>query len=651
MINKVQTCSNESRKNYIRNLIDLEPVGIQKNTGVSKKMLFERTLDNGKLLNDLGKNGNWHPLKIHFDYSNLNSIYESNTSSYDFITKMLMPTVRDYVNDTLMVREDSGVTFTNEGGECAEAYGSPDIRNELVDADLILVITTESEGKDTIASASPCQIHAVSGRPVVGRVNFNLKMIDNNFDLFFDQFGTIYHEITHVLGFEPDQFKYFLKPNMSRYKKEEVLTTRKIGGKSQTMIQTPKVVEFVRKHFDCDSLPGAAVEDAGGEGSAGAHWEKVYFGGEYMVSNSVINPVISGLTIALLEDSGWYKFRKGERQDTQSNDGKVVSTEPYYWLKGYGCGVYVENCPKSSNSCTKTGTAGCSYDDTFEATCNSSEFTAVKLLKKNPVETCSYYVGNDMGLDDCRIENNADEDKDMLYETHGFNRRCFNSNVERKDTGDYKDGTICLQPKCERQGSSITLKFQYGVKWYTCSKSNEKIAVNDANIKGNISCPANMERFCDRYLNKCPNDCNMRGRCMSDGQCLCYSGFSGVSCGGNQTSTVVLKNGVMISKTVSHGCTNGCKNGTCMDDIGYCMCDTGYKSLDCSVEDDGFTGVDTSVVDEVASKNAVVVKAIKSTKSGFTNINHPPKSKPVRIFLPFFSHLKINIGEENTSHQ
>lgn len=86
----------------------------------------------------------------------------------------------------------------------------------------------------------------------------------------------------------------------------------------------------------------------------------------------------------------------------------------------------------------------------------------------------------------------------------------------------------------------------------------------------------------------------------------------------------------MISKTVSHGCTNGCKNGTCMDDIGYCMCDTGYKSLDCSVEDDGFTGVDTSVVDEVASKNAVVVKAIKSTKSGFTNINHPPKSKPGR---------------------
>ena len=44
-----------------------------------------------------------------------------------------------------------------------------------------------------------------------------------------------------------------------------------------TMIVTPKVVEEVRKHFDCDELEGAELEDQGEIGTKFTHWEKRVF--------------------------------------------------------------------------------------------------------------------------------------------------------------------------------------------------------------------------------------------------------------------------------------------------------------------------------------------------------------------------------------
>lgn len=48
-------------------------------------------------------------------------------------------------------------------------------------------------------------------------------------------------------------------------------------SKKIDMMVTPRVVEEVRKHFDCDRLEGAELEDQGGEGTALTHWEKRIF--------------------------------------------------------------------------------------------------------------------------------------------------------------------------------------------------------------------------------------------------------------------------------------------------------------------------------------------------------------------------------------
>jgi leishmanolysin-like peptidase len=43
------------------------------------------------------------------------------------------------------------------------------------------------------------------------------------------------------------------------------------------MVVTPRVVEEVRKHFGCDDLEGAELEDQGEEGTSLTHWEKRVF--------------------------------------------------------------------------------------------------------------------------------------------------------------------------------------------------------------------------------------------------------------------------------------------------------------------------------------------------------------------------------------
>ncbi|ETN75894.1 hypothetical protein NECAME_12068 [Necator americanus] len=40
------------------------------------------------------------------------------------------------------------------------------------------------------------------------------------------------------------------------------------------MVVTPKVREEARKYFNCPDLEGAELEDQGGAGTAGVHWEK-----------------------------------------------------------------------------------------------------------------------------------------------------------------------------------------------------------------------------------------------------------------------------------------------------------------------------------------------------------------------------------------
>ena len=74
---------------------------------------------------------------------------------------------------------------------------------------------------------------------------------------------------------------------------------------SITKLITPRVVEKAREHFNCNTLDGVELENQGSSGTAGSHWEKRLFDNEYMTGSSSYEPIISTMSLAYLEDSGW----------------------------------------------------------------------------------------------------------------------------------------------------------------------------------------------------------------------------------------------------------------------------------------------------------------------------------------------------------
>lgn len=351
------------------------------------------------------------------------------------------------------------------------------------------------------------------------------------------------------------------------------------------MIVTPKVKKWAQEHFNCKNQPGidgAPVENEGDDASKGSHWEKVYFGSDFMTGSSVINPVISGLSMALLEDSGWYKFNEGK----YLTEGKKMAVEPMYWLKDAGCEVYSKNCPNADHACTKEGESACSYDQTALGTCQKSQFQNGCLYEK-PI------AGGPYSDYDCRLGKNKYNDITNFFESHGYGSRCFKGTIKGA-SWIRRDISMCYFSECIKKngGKDYDMKIRFGEQLYLCNGKNPTVSIKDQGKEGHLECPKNVNKFC-RRKELCPNDCNMRGRCTLNGQCICYEGFSGRDCGNNITLQNILEDGVYVQKAEIQGCKNVhntnknmcSSNGTCMTEIGLCVCERGWKGLACKEKD------------------------------------------------------------------
>ena len=151
----------------------------------------------------------------------------------------------------------------------------------------------------TLATAGPRLIVPETGQPLVGLVNINTKVDYSkiNSKEYFQ--SIILHEFTHILGFLNYHFINFFH-NMG--------TKVDDFGVTRYYINSSKVIEVAKKYYNCPEIDGIELEESGGEGTAGSHWEARILLGDYM--NGVVYPeeqVISEFTLALLEDTGYYK--------------------------------------------------------------------------------------------------------------------------------------------------------------------------------------------------------------------------------------------------------------------------------------------------------------------------------------------------------
>jgi hypothetical protein len=173
--------------------------------------------------------------------------------------------------------------------------------------------------------------------------------------------GVSLHEIGHVLGVTSDSLSYFRHPLTGHpltRRPFEVSTVQCVNGESQTIIGmpgpkvmqesrhetsgnrhfevvTPTVRRVVQNHFNCDRMKGARLENQPtGSDCFGAHFDEMLYYTEIMgaVFSQSVN-ILSPLTLALLEDSGWYRANYESEYVQISMFGH-----------GMGCDFVEENC-------------------------------------------------------------------------------------------------------------------------------------------------------------------------------------------------------------------------------------------------------------------------------------------------------------------
>ena len=156
------------------------------------------------------------------------------------------------------------------------------------------------EGTLATASARGFQEGEINeGQPYVGVVKIN-KMINYTLPNSKEYFQSILvHEFTHILGFSKNFFEKYYKNIF--YEKDQY-------GIMRAYLNSTKVLDVAKKYYDCPDLKGVELENQGGNGTEGSHWEARILLGEYMNGYSYTEEmVISEFTLAVLEDSGYYK--------------------------------------------------------------------------------------------------------------------------------------------------------------------------------------------------------------------------------------------------------------------------------------------------------------------------------------------------------
>ena len=343
-------------------------------------------------------------------------------------------------------------------------------------------------------------------------------------------------------------------------------------GTARTLLKTPRLLARAREHFGCPTLEGVDVEDDGGSGSAGSHWDKRKMMNEFMsAAPSGNRNVKSEFTLALLEDSGWYK-------------ADYTKAEPMLWGYKKGC-AFTNGCVNPPSPDTKGRAGGyctsgstveqCSFDRTgigmcitygkYMDSCGVAVSDRMCSDFKGTVSTLGFVGGNCSGTD-CNggkyagIKNDGTAAAPIYKETAEV--ACFESSLNL--TVNYGTSTTnkkagCYEYRCTGTGSfkGLDIKDPAG-QWKTCTTGGQQFQV--AGYNGTLDCPTDWELLCmtaptfkQSDVPTCKDDktCVVCGSGDTDSQCVHCSSSDSYLCNSKDCKFVggscVPGNGLMTA--------------------------------------------------------------------------------------------------------
>ncbi len=380
--------------------------------------------------------------------------------------------------------------------------------------DMVLFVTAHSTrlfSGSTLAYACACRTN-VLGRPTFGHINWGSNTIDfgvgDRIDL---QVGVAVHEMTHALVFASQNFKNFLDtsksslylgqtlpPNFNYPKQVETQVTGSVTAKATglknapiekvvTFIRSPKVLERARAHFGCPTLEFVELEDAGSSGTAGSHWEKRLFNNEYMTGSSAFDPVFSEITMALFEDSGWYKVNYSVAQ-------------PFYFGRGEGCDFVRRRCDKWPGpyqcSPAEKGFWGCTFDYKARGVCSLTSYSAplplwnqyfldnATLGGSELPDFCPFFTYSQNLESYCTEPSYQYDNLQVRGEHFTESSRCLDSTLLSKTKKGLRGSGACYALRCI--GGKLFARIAN--KYRDCSQPGAEITVPGFN--GRVKCPS-----------------------------------------------------------------------------------------------------------------------------------------------------------------
>lgn len=452
-------------------------------------------------------------------------------------------------------------TCNSTGQNCSIVEGSkqgPGIKN----FDFVFYVSamqTEKCNKSkslTVAYASHCQQESALDRPIAGHANLCPNSISVKRQELETMLSTVKHEILHALGFSLSLYAFYRdkngepltprntitgKPNLNESLQtyqwsDKVIKTivrpnwlvrKGYVTRNVQMIVTPTVVKEARNYFNCSHLEGAELEDQGDEGTALTHWEKRVFENEAMTGTHTQNPIISRITLALMEDTGWYTAN-------YSMAGPMSSG------RNLGCDYALKSCKEWMSQKTAKGSSihpfcnrvkrdplrtECTEDRSSVALCNLVKhdqelphlYQNFDYLENVDNEQIGFYGGSVSLADYCPFiseftwqsnhvvvrgshceysENSPSPEKNFALEKYGKKSKCFDHTdkmwEERscKQTRQWQHwGSGCYGYRCENGRLHILV----GNYSYECFHVNQEITVrivkNGWLHKGALICP------------------------------------------------------------------------------------------------------------------------------------------------------------------
>ena len=330
------------------------------------------------------------PIKIIIDNKYLSYQLQNkviNQERYNLIINSLNSSANMLSSLISVEKNDYRVTLTKDQimQNCyldKHLYNPEYLETDALSSDSIVIYPrfhffNQSNPKNILSSASFCAMN-YEGRPLAGFIFIEGDLTDieirkNNADKYYTMI--FLHELTHILFFDYRLFE--MNKNIKIDEGNEVILNQ-----PRILISSPKMLSMAKRHFGCDKIKGIELENQDYDwldtktridnidtpmDIYSNHWESRIMLTDYMTAVKYDEIVISEITLALLEDSGFYKvnyytgglFRYGKNQGCE-------------FLNSY-C-VYGDVSLHENEFCITEGTTMCTPGRTHRGMCGLTSY-------------------------------------------------------------------------------------------------------------------------------------------------------------------------------------------------------------------------------------------------------------------------------------